>query len=127
MNRNTHSRHKRIAYSLISIAFDGLKYTWLIKRDQQLQKGMQMLLEKQKRLDFQIESVEDDMMSIAKASLHEINHENNYQKYNSKIDFMARRIIHMEEAFINTRQEEKLNTLCLEYLTNYSRYNDTSH
>ena len=32
-----------------------------------------MLLEKQKRMDFKIESVEDDT-SIAKASLHEISH-----------------------------------------------------
>ena len=31
---------------------------------------------------------------------------------------MARRLIHMEEAFINTRQEAKLNTQGLEYLTN---------
>ena len=89
------------------------------KRDQKAQKGMQLLLEKQKRLDYRTDSVEDDMMSIAKASLHEINHMKTTMKNtNSKIDFMARRLIHMEEAFINTRQEAKLNTQGLEYLTN---------
>ena len=76
-----------------------------------------MLLEKQKRLNFRIESVEDDMMSIAKASLHEINHmKTTIKNTNSRIDFMDRRLIHMEEAFINTRQEAKLNTQGLEYL-----------
>ena len=37
---------------------------------------------------------------------------------NSRIDFLASRLINLEEAFINTRQETKLNTQGLEYLTN---------
>ena len=59
------------------------------------------------------------MMSIAKASLHEINHiKSTIKNTNNRIDFMARTLIHMEEAFINTRQEAKLQTQGLEYLTN---------
>ena len=78
-----------------------------------------MLLEKKKRLDFRIESVENDMMSIGKASLHEINHMKTANKNtNSRIDFMSTRLIHMEKAFTNTRLEAKLNTQGLEYLTN---------
>ena len=55
MNRNTHSRHKRLVSSLISLTFDGFKAYMAHKRDQKLQKGMQLLLEKQKRLDFFLE------------------------------------------------------------------------
>ena len=59
------------------------------------------------------------MMSIAKTSLLEINHmKTTFKNTNSRIDFMARRLIHMEEAFINTRKEAKLNIQGLEYLTN---------
>ena len=111
MNRNIHSRHKRFVSSLISLAFDGFKAYMVHKRDQKLQKGMQMLLEKQKRLDCRMECVEEDMMSIAKASLHEIIHmKTTIKNTNNRIDFMARRLIHTEEGFINTRQEAKLNT-----------------
>ena len=92
MSRNTHLRHKRFDSSLTSLAVDGFKLYMAHKRDQKLQKTMQMLLEKQKRLDFRIESVEDDMMSIAKASLHEINHmKTTIKNTNSRIDFMGRR------------------------------------
>ena len=118
-NRNSHSRHKRFVSSLISLAFDGFKAYMACKRDQKIQKGMQILIEKQKRLDFRIESVENDMISIAKASLHEINHmKTTIKSTNSRIDFLARRLIDTEEAFTNTRQEAKLNTQGLEYLTN---------
>ena len=58
------------------------------------------------------------MMSIAKASLHEINHMKTIKNTNSRIDFMDRRLIHMEEVFINARQEAKLYTQGLEYLAN---------
>ena len=59
------------------------------------------------------------MMSIAKVSLHEINHmKTTIKNTNSRIDFLASRLIALEEAFINTRQETKLNTQGLEYLSN---------
>ena len=64
MNMNTHSRHKRFVSSLISLAFDGFKAYMAHKRVQKLQKGMQMILEKHKRLDFRIESVEDDIYDV---------------------------------------------------------------
>ena len=119
MNRNPHSRHKRFVSPLMSLAFDGFKAYMACKRDQKIQKGIHILIEKQKRLDFRIESVENDMMSIAKPSLHEINHmKTTINNTNSRIDFMASRLIDLEESFINTRQETKLNTQGLEYLTN---------
>ena len=65
---------KRFVSSLILLAFDGFKAYMVHKTDQKLQKGIQILIEKKKRLDFRIESVENDMMSITKASLYEINH-----------------------------------------------------
>ena len=39
-NRNSHSRHKRLFSSLISLAFGGFKAYMACKRDQKLQKGM---------------------------------------------------------------------------------------
>ena len=91
MNRNSHSRQKRFVSSLISLAFDGFKAYMAHKRDQKLQKGMQILIEKQKRFDFRIESVGDDIMSVANASLHEINQmKTTIKNTNSRIDFLAK-------------------------------------
>ena len=96
-----------------------LKHTWLTKEIINFRRECKCFPKNRKRLDFRIESVEDDMMSIAKASLHEINHmKTTIKNTNSRINFMAKRLIHMEEAFTNTRQEAKLNPQGLEYLTN---------
>ena len=66
-----------------------------------------------------MESVENDLMSIAKSSLQEINHmKTTIKNTNSRIDFLAIILILMEEAFTNTRLEAKLNTQGLEYLSN---------
>ena len=97
--KNRNARHKRFVSSLISLAFDGFKVYMACKRDQKLQKGMQILIEKQKRLDFRIEFIENDMMSIAKASLYEINHmKTTIRNTNSRIDFLASRLIDLGEA-----------------------------
>ena len=65
-----------------------------------------------------MKSVENDMMSIAKTSLQEINYMKTAIKNTNRIDFMAKRLIHLEEAFTITRLEAKLNTQGLEYLMN---------
>ena len=51
-------------------------------------------------MDFRVESAENDMLSIAHAYLHEINHvKTTIKNTNTRIDFMSKRLIHIEEAF----------------------------
>ena len=81
-----------------------------------------MLLVKKthKSLDFRIESVINDMLSIAQASLHEINHmKTPIKNASTRIDFMVKTLIHMKEAFTSTRQET--------ISDQHSRCNDTSN
>ena len=65
------NRHKRFDTTLLSLAFDGFKTYISHKADKKLIKGMKIIRKNQKIMDKRITTVENDMLALAQATLHD--------------------------------------------------------
>ena len=67
-------REKRFIIDLISLATQGISALLNHRKQNKLQKGMKYLLMRQEALNNKIMALEDDMMSLTKATLSELDY-----------------------------------------------------
>ena len=63
------NRHKRFVSTLLTLAFDGFK----------TYEGMKIIRKNQKIMNKRITTVENDMLALAQATLHEMNYKINWK------------------------------------------------
>ena len=105
IRNNTHdthdigrSRNKRFISTLVSLAYDGFKTYITNKQNKKLFKGMKLLQKRQDVLENKIQTVHDDMLAIAKATLHDINQvRDDLHQTRVRIDHITMRLLTVEE------------------------------
>ena len=91
------NRHKRFVTTLLSLAFDGFKTYISHKADKKLIKGMKIIRKNQKIMDKRITTVENDMLALAQATLHDLNElQDQLENTNARTDYLANRLINAE-------------------------------
>ena len=91
------NRHKRFITTLLSLAFDGFKTYISHKADKKLIKSMKIIRKNQKIMNKRITTVENDMLALAQATLHDLNElQNQLENTNARTDYLANRLINAE-------------------------------
>ena len=82
------------------MAFDGFKTYISHKADKKLIKGikgMKIIRKNQKIMNKRITTVENDMLALAQATLHDLNElQNQLENTNARTDYLANRLINAE-------------------------------
>ena len=90
-------RHKRFVTTLLTLAFDGFKTYISHKADKKLIKGMKIIRKNQKIMNKRITTVENDMLALAQATLHDLNElQNQLENTNARTDYLANKLINAE-------------------------------
>ena len=91
-------RHKRFVTALMSLAFEGFKTYISHKANKKLIKGMKIIRKNQKIMDKRITTVENDMLALAQATLHDLNElQDKLESTNARTDYLANRLINDEK------------------------------
>ena len=119
-SRFTHqagNRHKRFVTTLLTLAFDGFKTYISHKADKKLIKGMKIIRKNQKIMNKRITTVENDMLALAQATLHDLNElQNQLENTNARTDYLANRLINAETNLHKVADKTDDNWLAIEYL-----------
>ena len=119
-SRFTHqadNRHKRFVTTLLSLAFDGFKIYISHKADKKLIKGKKIIRKNQKIMDKRITTVENDMLALAQATLHDLNElQDQLENTNARTDYLANRLINAETNLQKVADRADGNQLAIEYL-----------
>ena len=113
----TGNRHKRFVTTLLTLAFDGFKTYISHKADKKLIKGMKIIRKNQKIMNKRITTVENDMLALAQATLHDLNElQNQLENTNTRTDYLANRLINAETNLQKVADKTNDNWLAIEYL-----------
>ena len=109
--------HKRLVTNLLSLAFEGFKTYISHKADKKLINGMKIIRKNQKIMDKRITTVENDMLVLAQATLHDLNElQDQLKSTNARTDYLAYRLINDETNLQKVADRANGNQLTIEYL-----------
>ena len=116
--RNSTHRNKRFISTLVSLAYDGFKTYIQHKQNKKLFKGIKLLQKRQNVLENRIQTVHDDMLAIAKATLHDINQvKEDLHITKTRIAHIASSILAVEDKVREWKETTTDNTATIIYLT----------
>ena len=111
------NRHKRFITTLLSLAFDGFKTYISHKADKKLIKSMKIFRKNQKIMDKRITTIENDMLALTQATLHDLNElKDQLANTNARTDYLANRLINAETNLQNVADRVNANQLVIEYM-----------
>ena len=117
------NRHKRFVTTLLSLAFEGFKTCISHKADKKLIKGIKIIKKNQKIMDNRVTIVENDMLALAPATLHDLNElQDQLENTNARTDFLANRLINAETNLQKVADRANGNQLfSISFRTNFSK------
>ena len=111
------NRQNRFVTTLMSLAFEGFKTFITHKADKKLIKGIKIIRKNQKIMDRRITTVENDMLTLAQATLHDLNElQDQLANTNATTDYLANRLINAETNLQSVANRVNDNQLAIEYI-----------
>ena len=113
----TRKRKKRFVGSLLSFGFEAFKSYISFKQNKKLKKGLKLLQRRTDLLDNKIESVQDDLMAVAQATLEDMETiQIGLENSNDRIDLLATRIQSIENVISSVANKSNQKAMAIEYL-----------